>query len=160
MRQSLILQPLHRFTYISAHSPTPSVVSPTWAHSPSFQSRHLRHSSFWFSKLSVPSPSSQHILQPFPRFTYVTAHYPTLPLLHLRHRSFSNPSFASPTSQDFHLLHLVPQRWTCAIELWNLWIMLCLETNLGRVVIDLRLPRSPATPAHNPKAIAWSYEEF
>ena len=71
------------------------------AHSPNFQSLHLRHSSFWFSKLSVTSPTSQIILQPFPRFTYVTNHSPTLPLLHLRHSSFSNPSFASPTSQVF-----------------------------------------------------------
>ena len=46
------------------------------------------------------------ILQPFCRFTYVTAHSPTLPLLHQRHNSFSNPaelilqiSVASPTSQ-------------------------------------------------------------
>ena len=69
-----------------------------------------------FSKLSVTSPMSQlllilkafrHftyaqlILQPFPRFTYVTTHSPTLPLLQLRHSSFSNPSFASPTSQVF-----------------------------------------------------------
>ena len=46
-----------------------------------------------FSKLSVPSPTSQIIL-------------PTLPLLHLRHSSFSNSSFASSPSQDFHLRHL------------------------------------------------------
>ena len=46
------------------------------------------------SKLSVTSPTSQLILQPFRRFTYVTAHSPTLPLPHLRHSSFSNPSFA------------------------------------------------------------------
>ena len=59
-----------------------------------------------FSELSVASPTSQLILQPFPRFTYVTAHSPTLPLLHLRHSSFSNPSFASPTLQDFHLHHV------------------------------------------------------
>ena len=59
-----------------------------------------------FSKLSVTSPTSQPILQPFPRFTYVTAYSPTIPLLHLRHSSFSNPSFASPNSQDFHLRHL------------------------------------------------------
>ena len=38
-----------------------------------------------FSKLSVASPSSQNILQPFPQY--------------LRHSSFSNPSVASPTSQ-------------------------------------------------------------
>ena len=39
------------------------------------------------------------ILQPFLRFTYVTAHSPTLPSLYPRHSSFSNPSVASPTSQ-------------------------------------------------------------
>ena len=55
-----------------------------------------------FSKLPVASPTSQLILQPFRRFTYVTAHSPTLPLVHLRHSSFSNPSVASPTSQ--HIL--------------------------------------------------------
>ena len=64
-----------------------------------------------FSKLSVTSPTSQLILQPFPRFTYVTVHSPTLPLLHLRHSSFSNRYFASPTSQDFHLRHLASSPW-------------------------------------------------
>ena len=59
-----------------------------------------------FSKLSVTSPTSQLILQPFRSFTYVTAHSPTLPLLHLRHSSFSNPCFTSPTSQALHLRHL------------------------------------------------------
>ena len=52
-----------------------------------------------FSNLSVTSPTSQLILQPFCLFTYVIAHSLTLPLLHLRHSSFSNPSVASPTSQ-------------------------------------------------------------
>ena len=47
------------------------------AHSPTFPSLHLRHSSF-----SNPS------------------------LLHLCHSSFSNPSFASPASQALHLIHL------------------------------------------------------
>ena len=70
-------------------------------HSPTLP---LIHSSF--SNLSVTSPTSQVILQPFPRFTCVTTHYPTHPLIHLRHSSFSNPSFASPTSQDFHLRYL------------------------------------------------------
>ena len=64
-----------------------------------------------FSKLSVTSPTSQLILQPFRRFTYVTAHSPTLPLLHLRHSSFSNPSFASSTSQVLHLIHLPSSPW-------------------------------------------------
>ena len=59
-----------------------------------------------FSNLSVISPTSQLILLPFCRFTYVTAHSPTLPLLQLRHSSFYNPSFASTTSQALHLIHL------------------------------------------------------
>ena len=46
-----------------------------------------------FSNLSVTSPTSQLILQPCRRFTYVTAHYPTLPLLHLRYSSFFKPLF-------------------------------------------------------------------
>ena len=49
---------------------------------------------------------SQLILQPFHRFTYVTAHSSTLPLLHLHHSSFSKSSFASPTSQALLLHHL------------------------------------------------------
>ena len=57
------------------------------AHSPSFPSLHLRHSSF--SNLSLALPTSQLILQPFRRFTYVTAHSPTLLLLLLRHRIFT-----------------------------------------------------------------------
>ena len=52
-----------------------------------------------FSNLSVTSPMSQLILQPFHRFTYVTAHSPTPLLLHLHHSSFSNPFIALPTSQ-------------------------------------------------------------
>ena len=52
-----------------------------------------------FSNLSFTSTSSQFILQPFSRFTYVTAHSPTLPLLHIRHSSFSKHSVTSPTSQ-------------------------------------------------------------
>ena len=54
----LILQSFHRFTYITAHSPT-------------FASFQLHHSSF--SNPSVASPTSQLILQPFFRFSYVTA---------------------------------------------------------------------------------------
>ena len=63
------------------------------------------------SNLSVTSPTSQLILQPFRRFTYITAHSPTLLLLHLRHSSFSNPSFGSPTSQVLHLIHLASCPW-------------------------------------------------
>ena len=79
-----ILQPFRHFTYVTAHSPT-------------FPSLYLRHSSF--SNPSVALPTSQLILQHFRRFTYVTAHSPTLPSLYLRHSSFSNPSVALPTSQ-------------------------------------------------------------
>ena len=60
-------------------------------------SPHLRQSSF--SNPSVASSTSQLILKPFRRFTFVTAHSATLPSLYLRHSSFSNPSIASPTSQ-------------------------------------------------------------
>ena len=64
-----------------------------------------------FSNFSVTSPLSQLTLQPFHRFTYVTAHSPTLPVLHLWHSSFSNPSFASPMSQALHLIHLASRPW-------------------------------------------------
>ena len=84
------------------------------AHSPSFQSLHLRHSSFSnpsiaFSTsqlihqplrcftlvtahsltLSSPFSTSQLVLQPFRHFTYVTAHSPTLVWLVPRHRLFT-----------------------------------------------------------------------
>ena len=52
-----------------------------------------------FSNLSVALPTSRLNLQPFCRFTYVTAHSPTLLSLYLRHNSFFNPSVALPTSQ-------------------------------------------------------------
>ena len=64
-----------------------------------------------FSNVSITSPTSQLILQPFRCFTYVAAHSPTLPLVHLRHSSFSNPSFVSPTSQALHLRHLASRPW-------------------------------------------------
>ena len=73
------------------------------AHSPTFPSLHLRHSSF--SNSSVALPTSQLILQPSRHFIYVTTHSPTLPLLHLRHCSLSIPFFASPTSQALHRAH-------------------------------------------------------
>ena len=59
-----------------------------------------------FSNLSVTSRTSQLILQPIPRFTYVSIHSPTLPLLHICHSSFYNTSFAhSPTFPSLHLRH-------------------------------------------------------
>ena len=53
----LILQPFRHFTYVTTHSPT-------------LPSHCLRHSSF--SNSTVASPTSQFILQPFFRFSYVT----------------------------------------------------------------------------------------
>ena len=61
------------------------------AHSPTFQSLHLRHNSFF--NPSVALPTSQLILQPFRCFTCVIVHSP-------------NPSFASHMSQALHLIHL------------------------------------------------------
>ena len=72
---------------------------------------HYNYELCSFSSLSVTSPTSQLILQPFRSFTYVTAHSPTLPLLHLRHSSFSNSSFASPTSKALHLIDLASRPW-------------------------------------------------
>ena len=91
----LILQPFHRFIYITDDSPTLPLL-------------HLRHISF--SNPSVASPTSQIILQPFRCYTYIIvhsltlpslllAHSPTFPTLHLHHSLFSNPSVAFPTSQ-------------------------------------------------------------
>ena len=89
-----ILQPLHRFTYVTAHSSTlpplylrhRSFFSPSVA-SPTSQTLHLRHSSF--SNPFATSSTPQLILQPFRRFTYVTGYSSTLTLLHLRHRHFT-----------------------------------------------------------------------
>ena len=82
-------------------------------------SLYLRHSSF--SNPSVALPASQLILQPFHRFTYVTAHSPTLPLFHLHHSSFSNPSFAFPKSQALHLRHLATR--PCMAEAFPLQLV-------------------------------------
>ena len=106
-----ILHPLHRFTYVTAHSPTlppiylrhSSFYSPSVA-PPTSQALHLRHMasrpcpSASFSTPYIASPSSQALHLCHRRFIYVTAHSPTLPPIHLRHRSFYDPSFASPTS--------------------------------------------------------------
>ena len=78
---------------------------------------HFHSEQSSFSNLSVTSPMSQLILQPFRRFAYVTARSQTLPLLHLCHSSFSNPSFASPTSQALHLIHLASRPWSTIIAL-------------------------------------------
>ena len=63
-----------------------------------------------FSNLSITSPTSQLIIQPFHRFTTSLLILQPL-LLYLRHSSFSNSSFACPTSQALHLLHLASRPW-------------------------------------------------
>ena len=72
-----------------------SVVTNRRKKSCSFLWKRDKHS----SDISVASPSSQLILQPFRRFIYVATHSPTLPLLLLRHSSFCNTSVALSTSQ-------------------------------------------------------------
>ena len=91
------------------------------------------HEQSSFSNISVTSPTSQLILQPFRPFTYVTAHSPILPLLHLRHSSFSNLTFASHTSQALHLRRLASHPW-CKKRMryerpskWHLWAELILQ---------------------------------
>ena len=134
----------------------PPVASPTSqssAHSPYFPSLHLRHNSLSnpsvalptsssfsnlpcftyvtelcsFSIPSVTSPTSQLILQPFRRFTYVTAHSPnarcftyvielcsfsilsvtspTLQLILQPYRRFTYVTAHSPTLPSLHLHH-------------------------------------------------------
>ena len=123
----LILQPFRRFTYVTATSPTipllhlrhTSFSNPSFA-SPTSQALHSIYLARSFSNLSVTSPTSPLILQPFRRFTYVTAHSAALPLLHLRHSSFSNPSFVSSTSQALHLIHLASLPCYSAKPIFNL----------------------------------------
>ena len=78
----LILQPIRRFTYVTAFS-NPSVSLPK----SQITLQPFRCFTYVtaFSNPSVALPTSQLILQPFRCFTYVTA--------------FSNPSVASPTSK-------------------------------------------------------------
>ena len=125
----LIHQPFHRFTYVTAHSPTlpllflghSSFSNPSFAY-PTPQALHLPRSQFIlqpFFRLSYVTSSSLNstgeiaelILQHFRHFTYVTTHSPILPSLFLGHSSFSNPSFASPTSLALHLHHLANRPW-------------------------------------------------
>ena len=80
-RTELILQTFSHFTFVTTHSPT-------------LPSLYLRHSSFF--NPSVASPTSQFILQPFVRFSYVTSSSLNSPG---EQSSFSNLSVTSPTSQ-------------------------------------------------------------
>ena len=73
------------------------------AHSPSFPSLHLRHSSF--SNPSLALPTSQLILQPSHHFTYVTDHSPTLlsPLLY--HRIFTYVTWRA--AHEMHYVFII-----------------------------------------------------
>ena len=107
----LILQTFRHFTYVTTHSPTlpslhlcnssfsnPSVALPT--SQPILQPlRCLDTSQFILQPFFRLSYVTELILQPFRHLTYVTTHSPTLPSLYLHHSSFSNTSVASPTSQ-------------------------------------------------------------
>ena len=70
------------------------------AHSPTLPSLHPRHSSFYSSNTSVASYTSQLIIQPFRRFTYVTACSPTLLLLHIRHMHFTYITWRAAQGPD------------------------------------------------------------
>ena len=64
-------------TMSSAHSPSFPSLHQRTTHSPTLLSLYLRHSTF--SNPSVASPTSQFILQPFFRFSYVTSSSLTSP---------------------------------------------------------------------------------
>ena len=66
----LILQPFFRFSYDTAHFQHFRRFTYVTAHSPTLPSLYLCHSSF--SNPSSASHTSQLILQPFFRFSYVT----------------------------------------------------------------------------------------
>ena len=97
---------------------------------------HYNYELCSFYNLSITSPKSQLILQPFCCFTYVTAHSPTLLLLHLHHSSFSNPSFASPTSQALQLIHLASH--PCIVHVSHIIILHLFDSNSS---LDLAISR-------------------
>ena len=89
-----------------------SAISMSSAHSPTFPSLHLRHSSFStlpplylrhssISNSSVALPMSQLILQPSRCFTYATAHSPTLLSLLLRHNIFTYVTWRAAHALEF-----------------------------------------------------------
>ena len=135
----LILQLFFRFSYVTGSSLMSPGEPPTLksrclqgilpklclhlqygAHSPTFPSLHLRN---------------VFILQPFRRFTYVTAYSTTLPLLHLCHSSFSNPCFASRTSQALHLCHLA-SRPCCNLDAYKAFDPNCVCTFCTELILQ------------------------
>ena len=117
----LNFQAFNHFTYVTAHSD-----------SPSFPSLHLHHSSF--SNPSLALPTSQLIIQPFRCFTYVTAHSPTILSPLLRHRF----SLTSPGEPPMTLILLIPPpRQNNYLRPWP----------MERVPILIRQPFDTDTPA-------------
>ena len=100
----LILQLFHCFTYITAHSPILLLL-------------YLHHSSF--SNPSIASPTSQFILQPFFRFSYVTS-------------SSVNSPGGPRLLTDFHI-RLDRHGFTCD------WVSLSLSLSLCVFVLCFRL---------------------
>ena len=92
-----------------------------FAHSPTFPSLHLRHSSF--SNHSVALPTSQLVLQPFRCFTYVTAHSPILLSLLLGHRLFIYVTWRAA-----HIC-LRDLSWSMNFRPWNL-LHACVRSSL------------------------------
>ena len=56
-----------------------------------------------FPNAYIASPTSQLILQPFRRFTYVTAHSKTLPFFHLCHRHFTYLTWQAAHDARIHI---------------------------------------------------------
>ena len=105
--------------------------------------------------VTVSSSTSQLILQPFRRFTYVTVHSPTLPLLHLRHSSFSKPSFASPTLQALHLNHLANRPCLYTTHLHSIHSRLSSGMQYAGIAAKIYIIY-PACVGMSPKASVWS----
>ena len=93
----LVVKPFLRFSYVSGSSLTSPGEPPMTL---TDQERVFDFSSFEkpkkllfaessFSNLSLTSPTSQLIFQPFRCFTYFTAHFPTLLSILLSHRLFT-----------------------------------------------------------------------
>ena len=71
------------------------------AHSSTLPLLHLCHSSFSsLANPSVASSTSQFIIQPFCRFTYIKNCSPTLLLLHLRHMHFTYVTWRAAHEPD------------------------------------------------------------
>ena len=94
--RSLILQTLHHFTYVRAHSPTfpPLYICHSSFYSPSIASPTSQS----FSNPSATLPTSQHIVQPFCCFTYAIGTSPMSQVILQSFRCFTYVTCTSRTS--------------------------------------------------------------